>query len=218
VARRERSFHSRLHVRESRCPAYQDLTSIMQRSLERFQLAPEDFFAGVDRGFADLRAMVDDLAGHVEAQAELITQLSRTRMWPAPPPAAVARWSYDARLPNFLFADVFEPEALPGGAKRWVGRAASIAARLRLPRNAQYDIEIEIEDFVSPAAAQSFYLKVNGVQYPWLSHRDGRYASLVLEDIDAEGLAFEIGIDPATIPPGRDVSFAFRAIDVRQRK
>lgn len=195
----------------------------MQRSLERFQLAPDDFFAGVDRGFADLRATVGGLANHIDAQAELIAELSRTRMLPPPPPAAVARWSYDARLPNFLFVDVFEPELLPdgatpGGAKRWVGRAARIAARLRLPRNAQYDIGIEIDGFVSPAAAQSFYLRINGIQYPWLSHQDGRYASLVQEDAEADDLAFEIGIDPATIPAGQDVSFAFRAIDVRQRR
>lgn len=190
----------------------------MQRSLERFQLAPDDFFAGVDRGFADLRATVGGLANHIDAQAELIAELSRVRMLPPPPPADLARWSYDARLPNFLFVDVFEPEMLPDGAKRWVGRVARIAARLRLPRNAQYDLGIDIDGFVSPAAAQSFYLRINGVQYPWLSHQDSRYASLVLEDAEADDLAFEIGIDPATIPAGQDVSFAFRAIDVRQRR
>lgn len=190
----------------------------MQRSLERFQLAPDEFFAGVDRGFADLRATVGSLAGQIDAQAELIAELSRARMLPPPAPAEVARWSYDARLPNFLFADVFEPETLPDGARRWVGRGAHIAARLRLPRNAQYDIAIHVDGFVSPAAAQSFYLRVNGVRYPWLSHQDSRYASLALEDADAIDLAFEIGIDAATIPAGHDVSFAFRAIDVWQRR
>lgn len=190
----------------------------MQRSLERYQLAPDDFFAGVDRGFADLRATMGSLAGHIDAQADMIAELSRTRMLRPPPPAEVARWSYDARLPNFLFADVFEPEAAPEGAKRWVGRAGRIAARLRLPRNAQYDLAIDIESFVCPEAAQSFYLRINDARYPWLSHQDGRYASLVMEDAEACDLAFEIGIDPATIPAGQSVSFAFRTIDVRQRR
>ncbi len=186
----------------------------MQRSLERYQLAPDDFFAGVNRGFADLRAAMSRLAGHIDAQADMIAELSRTRMLPPPPPAEVARWSYDARLPNFLFADVFEPE----GAKRWVGRAGRIAARLRLPRNAQYDLAIDIESFVCPEAAQSFHLRINDVRYPWLSHQDGHYASLVMEDAEACDLAFEIGIDSATIPAGQSVSFAFRTIDVRQRR
>ncbi len=189
----------------------------MQRSLERFQLAPDDFFTGVDRGFADLRAAVGEIAGHVDAQAELIADLTRIRMMPAQA-AQMSRWSYDARLPNQLFADVFEPEGVPDGAKRWVGLTARIAGRLRLPRNAQYDLVIDIDAFVSPEAARSFYLRIDGVQYPWLSQHDRRYASLVLEDDGAADLAFEIGVDPATIPPGRDVSFAFRAIDVKQRK
>ena len=105
-----------------------------------------------------------------------------------------------------------------GGAKRWVGTGCRIAMTLQLPRNVQYDVAIQVEDFVSDAAAKSFYLRIGGLQYPWLSHEGKRYASFVLADEHADALALEIGVDAASISLDRDVSFSFRSIDVVRRQ
>ena len=194
----------------------------MQRSHETFQVSPEDFFVEIDRAFVETRARLADLATRVDALGDLGTELARSsRPAPgaAPPPT---RWCYDAVLPNLLFADVFAPEPVAGGAKRWVGRGGRLAATLRLPRHVQYDIEIDIVDFASDALAQSFFLRIDGMQYPWLSHADGRYASLALEIADPAladiaALDIEIGVDPSLIPSARDVSFAFRHLAINRR-
>jgi hypothetical protein len=190
----------------------------MQRSYERFEISPEAFFDHIDRAFADLRALVGALEARVDGLSVLTEEITRTRLITAGAPAP-ARWTYDARLPNFLFDDVLDPEPLDGCARRWVGAGGRITGRLRLPRNVQYDLTIEIEDFVSDAAARSFYLRIDGMQYPWLGNAAKRYTSIVLaEEEDADTLAFEIGVDPGCIPPERDVSFSFRAIDIARRQ
>jgi hypothetical protein len=190
----------------------------MQRSLERFELSPEEFFAQIDRSFADLRGSVAALASRVDALAALGEELARTRLPAAAAAPPAARWTWDVRLPNYLFDDLFEHEAVAGGAKRWVGAGGRISATLVLPRHVQYDLVVHIEDFVSDAAAQSFWLRIDDVQYPWLSHEEKRYTSLVLADTARDVLHFEIGVDPASIPADRDVSFSFRMIDVVRRQ
>ena len=189
----------------------------MQRSLETYQLCPEEFFTGADRAFAELRSSIAAITARTDALADLCTELARTRLpLQASPPAT--RWSYDARLPNFAFSDVFEPEALAdGGYKRWVNASGRLAARLRLPRHVQYDLAIQIEEFCSEAAAQSFFLRIDGVQYPWLGHASRRYTSLILDDPDAETLDFEVGVAAETIPADHDTTFSFRSIDVVRR-
>jgi hypothetical protein len=189
----------------------------LQRSLEAFQLSPEEYFAGTDRAFAELQAGLGRVVARVDALADLCAEMARIRLplLASPPPT---RWSYDARLPNFVFADVFEPEAVAdGGFKRWVNASGRLAATLRLPRHVQYDLAIQIEEFCCEAAAQSFYLRIDGVQYPWLAHAGRRYTSLVLEDPDAETLGFEIGVAPESMPAGGDTTFSFRSIDVVRR-
>jgi hypothetical protein len=190
----------------------------MQRSSELFQIAPDEFFAGIDRDFAEIRATLAEVAQRAEAVGELCEAVVRTRAAPPAAGAPASRWTFDARLPNFLFADVFEPEPLTDGAKRWVGGSGRIAAALRLPRHVQYDFAIQVEEFASEAAARSFWLRINGVQYPWLDHAGKRYTSIVLDDADADGLNFEIGVDPASLPDTADVSFSFRSIDVSRRQ
>ncbi len=189
----------------------------MQRSLEIFQISPEDYFAGTDRAFAELRAGLGSVSARADALADLCAEMMRMRLpLQASPPAT--RWTYDARLPNFVFADVFEPEALEdGGFKRWVNASGRLATRLRLPRHVQYDLAIQIEEFCSEAAARSFYRRIDGVQYPWLSHAGRRYTSLILEDLDAETLDLEIGVAPEAMPDGADTTFSFRSIDVVRR-
>jgi hypothetical protein len=191
--------------------------SDVQRSLETFQLSPEEFFAGADRAFAELRASLGSVVARTDALADLCAEMARTRLpLQASPPAT--RWSYDARLPNLVFADVFEPEALPdGGFKRWVNASGRLATRLRLPRHVQYDLVVQIEEFCSEAAAQSFYLRIDGVQYPWLSHASRRYTSLILEDLDAETLDLEIGVAPEAMGGGGETTFSFRSIDLVRR-
>jgi hypothetical protein len=190
----------------------------MQRSLERFQISPEDYFAGVDRAFEEMRSGIGALARRADDLSALCEELALVRLAgpaAAPPPS---RWTYDVRLPNHLFADLFDAEEIAGGAKRWVGTGCRLGVTLRMPRNVQYDLAIQIEDFVSETAAKSFFLRIDGVQYPWLSHEGKRYTSLVLIDEAAETLGIEIGVDPSSLPDGRDVSFSFRSIDVARRQ
>jgi hypothetical protein len=188
----------------------------MQRSLETFQISPEDYFAGADRAFAELRASLGSVTARTDALTDLCAEFVRMRL-PMLATAPATRWSYDARLPNFVFADVFEPEATSdGGFKRWVNGSGRLATRLRLPRHVQYDIAIQVEDFCSEAAARSFYLRIDGVQYPWLENADRRYTSIILEDIEAETIDLEIGVAPEAMPGG-DTTFSFRSIDVARR-
>jgi hypothetical protein len=189
----------------------------MQRSLETFQISPEEYFAGTDRAFAELRTNLGHVTARTDALADLCAEFARMRL-PLLATVPATRWSYDARLPNFMFADVFEPEALPdGGFKRWVNASGRLATRLRLPRHVQYDLAIQIEEFCSEAAARSFYLRIDGVQYPWLGHEGRRYTSLILEDLDADIIDLEIGVAPETMPDGGDTTFSFRSIDVVRR-
>ncbi len=212
----------------------------MQRSMERFENSPERYFSDLDTTFANLRSAGAALAKRLDALTAFCDELAVTRVTAEAAGPLPQRWTYDARLPNHVFDDVFEAEPVPLGAKRWVGGSGRIAATLRLPRTLQYDITVHIEDFVSDAAAQSFYLRIDGVQYPWLDHAGKRYASLILAEPPAPAippvppalvpsapvllqsaalstLAFEIGIDRATIPIDRDVAFSFRLIDVAAR-
>jgi hypothetical protein len=189
----------------------------MQRSLERFQISPEEYFADLDRTLADARTGLAALDRRMDELTELCGALARARVSETRLHAPPVRWSYDSRLPNYLFDDVFEPEAVEGGAKRWVGRSGRIAATLHLPRHVQYDLAIQIADFAGDAAARSFYLRIDGEQFPWLSHEGKRYASMTLSDGTAGTLTFEIGVDPATIGADSDVSFSFRSIDVARR-
>ncbi len=189
----------------------------MQRSLETFQIAPEEYFAGTDRAFAEIRASLSTVTARTDALADLCSEFARMRL-PLLASAPATRWSYDVRLPNFVFADVFEPEAIEGGGfKRWVNASGRLATRLRLPRHVQYDIAIQIEEFCCEAAARSFYLRIDGMQYPWLENANRRYTSLIQEDLDAEVMELEIGIAPETIPSGNDTAFSFRGIDVVRR-
>jgi hypothetical protein len=189
----------------------------MQRSLEMFQIAPEEFFARADRSFAEFSAGLASVAARTDTLADLCAEIARTRLpLQASPPAT--RWSYDVRLPNFVFADVLEAETTAdGGAKRWVNANGRLATRLRLPRHVQYDLAIQIEEFCSEAAARSFYLRIDGVQYPWLDHAERRYTSLILDDLEADTLDIEIGVAPDAIPEGCGTAFSFRSIDVVRR-
>lgn len=190
----------------------------MERSLERFELSPENYFADVDRNFKSLRTAVATVEQRLDSLAALYEELAATRAIMQADQPLPQRWTWDVRLPNYVFDDIFEAEPVGDAAKRWVGGSGRIEATLRLPRTLQYEMVIQIEDFVSEEAARSFFLRIDGVQYPWLGHADKRYTSLILADPEATTLTFEIGIDRTTITAGRDVSFSFRSIDVAARR
>ena len=128
----------------------------MQRSLERFQISPEEYFAEVDRTFADLREMLNAQARRADELSELCREMARSQATTARTLPAPTRWTYDARQPNYYFDDLFQPEPVEGGgACRWVGAGGNVAVTLQLPRNVQYEVAIQVQDFCAEAAAKS---------------------------------------------------------------
>jgi hypothetical protein len=129
---------------------------------------------------------------------------------------APARWTYDVRLPNLYFDNVYEPELTEEGAKMWVRRSGRLRARLDLPRNVQYLFCISVVDFAVPEARESFRIAVDGRVYPWLAVDTNVFSTIILEAPEAQALEFEISLD-SDLLPAEDISFSFNRIDIKRR-
>jgi hypothetical protein len=130
-------------------------------------------------------------------------------------PAATS-WTYDVRLPNLYFKDVFEPEIGPGFAKRWVSGSGILKANLRLPRNVQYDFSIQVLDFALPEYEETFYIQVDGRRYSWLKKSNREFHTIILENPTATELDFELGVRVSPEIAEKNVSFSFSEIQIRK--
>lgn len=189
----------------------------MSNSFNLYKASPEAFFATLDKNLAELTARLDECIARLDGlsglgEAFLTNDLAGT-LGGQPQTA----WTYDAALPNKYFADVFAPEHAAPRTKRWVGKTGRIGTRLGLSRSFQYDFIVRVVNFVSPEAETSFTLTVNDEPYPWLETKDGTFRTIILESPEATELAFELAIDPATVPTGKDVTFAFASIAIDRR-
>jgi hypothetical protein len=190
----------------------------MMNSSKLYKASPEAFFEELDKNIAQLGAHLDECISRLDGISNLADRFLTGGLPGTLAIQAPTEWSYFAALPNPYFADVFPPEPTGERTKRWVGRSGRIGARLGLSRALQYDFVIHVIDFVSVEAEASFALTVNGETYPWLSTDNHIFQTMIMENPKETTFDFSVGIDPATVPGGKDVSFSFAMITVARRR
>jgi hypothetical protein len=189
----------------------------MNRLYRLYEASPEAALAEIEETVAQLGARLTAVSEAADSLRGLFDSTLQTLTTPAAQVPAPTRWTYDVRLPNVYFDDLFEPEFAPEGAKRWVRRSGLLRTRLGLPRNVQYDFSVRVVNFVVPETRPSFRLSVDDKEYPWLSVDDNLFSTVILEDPKEDGLEFEISIDSSQIPEEKNTSFSFSFIDIVKR-
>ena len=181
-----------------------------------YDASPEECFKELGDTIDGLKAQVAELVRRSELLENLfdgVVKSLATRPVAAPPPTS---WTYDVRLPNLYFKDVFEPEIGPGFAKRWVSGTGILKTSLRLPRNVQYDFAIQVVDFPLPEYEETFYIQVDGRRYNWLKTENRKFQTIILEDPSATELDFEVGVIVSPQTAEKNVSFSFSEIQIRK--
>jgi hypothetical protein len=189
----------------------------MNRLYRLYEASPEAAFTEIEDEVAELKvrlAAFSEMTDGLNRSLESALKTLVTRITIQPPPTC---WSYDARLPNPYFDNLFEPEVGPDVTKRWVRSSGVLKTRLNLPRNVQYDFSISVVNFATPEFRESIRLMIDGKAYPWLSTENRIYSTIVLEDLHAEGLEFEVSVETELLPEDKDVSFSFSRIDIVRR-
>ena len=190
----------------------------MDRLFRLYEASPEAAFGELEQDLDQLKTRLADVSAQAEALRDTFEKALKAlteRVVTTPSPT---RWTYDARLPNQYFDNVFEPEITPEAAKRWVRRSGSLTTRLALPRDVQYDFSVVIANFAAPECRATFRLAVDGTVYPWLAQDGNVFSTVILEDPRADGLAFQLSVDTDALPQDRDVSFSFSTIDIVRRE
>jgi hypothetical protein len=181
-----------------------------------YDASPEECFKELGDTLDTLKTQIAELAQRSELLENLFDGVVKSlAMRPVGEPPATS-WTYDVRLPNLYFKDVFEPEIGPGFAKRWVSGVGILRANLRLPRNVQYDFSIQVVDFPLPEYEETFYIQVDGRRYNWLKTESRKFETLILEDPTATELDFELGVIVNPQIAEKDVSFSFSEIQIRK--
>lgn len=189
----------------------------MDRLFRLYEASPAAAFAELENDLDRLQTRLAAMSVQAEALRDTFENALKALTERVVASPAPTRWTYDARLPNLYFDNVFEPEITPEAAKRWVRRLGSLTTRLALPRSVQYDFSVAIVNFAAPECRASFRLAVDGEVYPWLSQDGNLFSTVILEDPQADGLAFQLLVDTDVLPEDRDVSFSFSTIDIVRR-
>lgn len=178
-----------------------------------FNASPEAFFEELGAQFRGLDARIDRLSARLDSLADVM-ESHLTSGIPASRAASQRRdWSYDVRMPNIYFSNVFDLETGPNYVKRWVNGSGALTGRLALPRDVPLAFEILVCDFATVQAGISFALQVDGRALRWEEPGPRLFRAVVPPDPTARGLAFSLGVDPKACD-GKDVSFSFSSISV----
>ncbi len=174
-----------------------------------YKASKEDFVAEVERNLNDISGRFREHDAIIEQQGlmlrELIAKtLARSTGTPHP-----THWEYHAALPNIYFSDIYEPEIIPGGAKRWVGPSGSLEGIVVLPRTVQYRFEIQVVDFVDSTKVAAVELELDGKPYPWLDDTGRLYQTLIHENPSLDHVRFRVHLPPNVDVADTDVSFSF---------
>jgi hypothetical protein len=188
----------------------------MKRLYRLYEASPAAAFAEIEEDLAQLEKRLATISEAAAALHGLVESTLRTISTPAVAVPAPTRWTFDVRLPNLYFDNVYDPELTETGAKMWVRRSGLLRTRLALPRVVQYDFSISVVDFAVPEWRQTFRLSVDGRVYPWLSVESGIFSTIILEAPEADALEFELSV-ASDVLPADDVSFSFSGIEIRRR-
>ena len=187
------------------------------RLAEFYGSSPERCFDRLGVALTELETRIDELEQRQQTVNDLFdTLVKRLATSQARAPAATG-WSFDLLQPNLYFGDLYPPEASGGDAKRWVGGTGIIAAKLRLARTLQYELEIQVVDFATPEYERSFFIRVDGRRYPWLHSGNRRYRTIILEDPGSTVLNLEVGVETGPLTE-KDITFSFSALEIRSRQ
>lgn len=179
-----------------------------------FNASPEAFFEELGNRFRTLDARIDRLNERIDRLADVIESHLTTGLPIARAVAERRDWSYDVRMPNIYFDNVFDLETGANYVKRWVSGTGRIAGRLALPRDIPLAFEILVMDFATDEARRSFALSVDNQRVAWEEAGPKLYRAVVGPSPTARGLGFTVGIDPATLGEKKEVSFSFSSISV----
>jgi hypothetical protein len=181
-----------------------------------YDASPEECFKELGDTLDTLKAQVAELAHRSELLENLFDGVVKNLATRPVAEVPATSWTYDVRLPNLYFKDVFEPEIGPGFAKRWVSGNGILRANLRLPRNVQYDFSIKVVDFPLPEYEETFYIQADGRRYNWLKAENRKFETIILEDPTAMDLEFEVGVIVSPAIGERNISFSFSEIQIRK--
>lgn len=182
----------------------------------RHNISPEDCFRMVQGAVDELWRQVAVLEEGMERLEALFARLVETAATSPLAAGQASGWSYDARQPNLVFADLLSLDEGAGANRRWVGASGVLATQLNLPRTVQYSFAVEGVDFARPEYAEAFHLRVGDRRYGWIRAVDGRYETIILEDPAARGLSFELAV-AIDGPASNDVTFAFSRLAIARR-
>jgi len=179
-----------------------------------FNASPEAFFEELGSRFRAIDARIDQIGARIDRLAEVIESHLTTTIPTARAAAERRDWSYDVRMPNIYFDNVFDLESGPNYVKRWVNQSGRIAGRLALPRDIALAFEIIVCDFATPEAGRSFALSVDDRVLAWEEAGPRLFRAIVPPNPAMRGLGFTVGVDPALCGDQKDVSFSFSSISV----
>lgn len=178
-----------------------------------FKASPEAFFEELGAQFRSLDARIDRLAARLDSLAEVMESHLSSGIPVSRAAGKRSDWSYDVRMPNIYFDNVFDLETGPNYVKRWVNGSGRLAGTLALPRDVPLAFEILVCDFATAQAGLGFALTVDGRALRWAEPGPRLFRAIVPPDPSVRGLAFSLGVDPAHCG-GKDVSFSFSSITV----
>lgn len=134
----------------------------------------------------------------------------------------VDSWLFDARMPNYYFDNIYEPEIGELYFKRWVGPQAITTWRLDLDRRFQYVVEVDVVDFQTPEYRAQLVLRVDGDPHPWLQTAEKHFKTVVSpRKLADEPVLFELGIQLSeeqeqSQAAGGKAFFSFSRIEIRR--
>lgn len=179
-----------------------------------FNASPEAFFEELGNRFRALDARLDRLNERIDRLADVIETHLTTGIPVARAAAERQDWSYDVRMPNIYFDNVYDLETGPNYVKRWVNNTGRLNGRLALPRDLPLAFEVMVADFVTDEARRSFALTVDNMRVGWEEAGPKLYRAIVPPAPRASGLSFVLGVDPAACGEKTEVSFSFSSIAV----
>ncbi len=182
-------------------------------SISRYlQSGAESPLDRVNERLAQVETSQTNLALRVDGFALAIERAMRASLRTARNAQALRTLTFDARMPNVIFAMVGLPERDSSGEYlRWITRTHVLRGEFELPRGTQYLLEVNVAAFPSTEAQESFFARADGLSLPWL-RVDNKVYSTLIPTAAKDSIALEIGVSPHAAAEAGGLAFAFSSI------